>query len=134
MTYRSKPTYLEIASSACSKGDGLRALAVELGVDLADTVFFGDNHNDVSAFEVAGTAVAVANAVDPALDAARSSPGTTARTASPSTSRSGWRVAERRSPGAVRGTGLEPITLRLAWTTTGRRTDAGNRARRSAVG
>ena len=70
VTYRSKSTYLEIANAACSKGDGLRALAAELGVDVADTVFFGDNHNDVSAFEVAGTAVAVANAVDPALDAA----------------------------------------------------------------
>ena len=70
VTYRSKATYLEIANAACSKGDGLRALADELGIDVADTVFFGDNHNDVSAFAVAGTAVAVANAVDPALDAA----------------------------------------------------------------
>lgn len=70
VTYRSKPTYLEIANAGCSKGDGLQALAGELGVDLADTVFFGDNHNDVSAFAVAGTAVAVANAVDPALEAA----------------------------------------------------------------
>lgn len=70
VTYRSKDTYLEIANAACSKGDGLRALAGELGVSVDDTVFFGDNHNDVSAFEVAGTAVAVANAVDPALDAA----------------------------------------------------------------
>ena len=70
VTYRSKATYLEIANAACSKGDGLRALADELGVDVSDTVFFGDNHNDVSAFAVAGTAVAVANAVDPALDAA----------------------------------------------------------------
>ncbi|MFM6848225.1 MAG: HAD hydrolase family protein, partial [Terrabacter sp.] len=70
VAYRSKPTYLEIASSACSKGDGLASLAAELGLDLADTVFFGDNHNDVSAFAVAGTAVAVANAVDPALEAA----------------------------------------------------------------
>ena len=67
---RSKPTYLEIANAACSKGDGLRALAGELGIDVADTVFFGDNHNDVSAFAVAGTAVAVSNAVEPALDAA----------------------------------------------------------------
>jgi len=70
VTYRSKATYLEIANAACSKGDGLRALADELGIDVADTIFFGDNHNDVSAFAVAGTAVAVANAVDPALDAA----------------------------------------------------------------
>ena len=67
VAYRSKSTYLEIASSGCSKGEALRALAGELGVDLDDTVFFGDNHNDVSAFEVAGTAVAVANAVEPAL-------------------------------------------------------------------
>jgi Cof subfamily protein (haloacid dehalogenase superfamily) len=70
VTYRSKRTYLEIANAACSKGDGLQALANELGVAVEDTVFFGDNHNDVSAFAVAGTAVAVANAVDPALDAA----------------------------------------------------------------
>lgn len=70
VTYRSKDTYLEMANAACSKGDGLRALADELGIDVADTVFFGDNHNDVSAFEVAGTAVAVSNAVEPALDAA----------------------------------------------------------------
>ena len=70
VTYRSKRTYLEIANADCSKGDGLRALAGELGIDVADTVFFGDNHNDVSAFAVAGTAVAVSNAVEPALDAA----------------------------------------------------------------
>jgi Cof subfamily protein (haloacid dehalogenase superfamily) len=70
VTYRSKATCLEIANAACSKGDGLRALAGELGIDVADTVFFGDNHNDVSAFAVAGTAVAVSNAVEPALDAA----------------------------------------------------------------
>jgi hydroxymethylpyrimidine pyrophosphatase-like HAD family hydrolase len=70
VTYRSKSTYLEIANAECSKGDGLRALAGELGTDIADTVFFGDNHNDVSAFAVAGTAVAVSNAVDPALAAA----------------------------------------------------------------
>ena len=70
VTYRSKPTYLEIANAACSKGDGLRALAEELAIDVVDTVFFGDNHNDVSAFAVAGTAVAVSNAVEPALDAA----------------------------------------------------------------
>lgn len=52
------------------------------------------------------------------------------------TRRSGGDEDERAPTRAdgVRGTGLEPITLRLAWTTTGRQTDAGNRARRSAVG
>ncbi len=183
-------TYLEIANADCSKGDGLRALAGELGIDVADTVFFGDNHNDVSAFAVAGTAVAVSNAVEPALDAATVVTGhhredgvaeyledwlaialSAARLdrsgssithpgcwhgdvpAQQSTASGGagrhHKSAGRRNPvpgcpgrhhksararSRVRGTRHEPITLRLAWTTTGRQTDAGNRARRSAVG
>jgi Cof subfamily protein (haloacid dehalogenase superfamily) len=69
--YRSKPTYLEIANSACSKGSGLRAVAEELGVSLDDCTFFGDNYNDLSAFEVVGTSVAVANAKDEVLEAAK---------------------------------------------------------------
>jgi Cof subfamily protein (haloacid dehalogenase superfamily) len=70
VTYRSKDTYLEVASAACSKGAGVRAVAKELGVDLADTVFYGDNDNDLSAFAVVGTAVAVANAKPHVLAAA----------------------------------------------------------------
>ncbi|WPO86972.1 HAD-IIB family hydrolase [Herbiconiux sp. KACC 21604] len=60
--YRSKPTYLEIAAAGCSKGTGVATVAAHLGVPLADCVFFGDNHNDLPAFEVVGTPVAVANA------------------------------------------------------------------------
>ena len=70
VTYRSKDTYLEVASAACSKGAGVRAVASELGVALADTVFYGDNDNDLSAFAVVGTAVAVANAKPHVLAAA----------------------------------------------------------------
>lgn len=70
VTYRSKDTYLEIASSECSKGHGLIAVALELKVDLADCYFFGDNYNDLSAFEVVGTSVAVANSKDAVLAAA----------------------------------------------------------------
>lgn len=70
VTYRSKDTYLEIASAACSKGEGLRAVAGALGIDLADTCYFGDNFNDLSAFAVAGTAVAVAGARPEVLAAA----------------------------------------------------------------
>lgn len=62
VAYRSSASYLEIANAACSKGHGIAAAARELGVDRADTYYFGDNHNDLPAFEVAGTAVAVANA------------------------------------------------------------------------
>ncbi len=70
VTYRSKTTYLEIANAGCTKGEGLRAVAAEQGVDLADVVFFGDNYNDLPAFAVVGTAVAVANAREPVLAAA----------------------------------------------------------------
>jgi Cof subfamily protein (haloacid dehalogenase superfamily) len=76
VTYRSKDTYLEIASAHCSKGDGLRVVADDLGVSLDDCYFFGDNYNDLPAFAVVGTSVAVANAKPAVLDAA------TVRTAS----------------------------------------------------
>ncbi|GAA2227527.1 HAD hydrolase family protein [Herbiconiux moechotypicola] len=68
--YRSKPTYLEIANAACSKGSGVLAVAESLGVPASECVFFGDNHNDLPAFAVVGTAVAVANAQPPVLAAA----------------------------------------------------------------
>ena len=70
VTYRSKPTYLEIANARCSKGAGLRSILPDLGVNPSDCTFFGDNVNDLSAFEVVGTAVAVANAKDEVLAAA----------------------------------------------------------------
>jgi Cof subfamily protein (haloacid dehalogenase superfamily) len=70
VTYRSKDTYLEIASASCSKGDGLRMVALQLGVDLDECYFFGDNYNDLPAFGVVGTSVAVANAKPAVLDAA----------------------------------------------------------------
>lgn len=62
VAYRSSDTYLEIANAGCSKGRGLDSVARELNTDPAETYYFGDNHNDLSAFTVAGTAVAVANA------------------------------------------------------------------------
>jgi Cof subfamily protein (haloacid dehalogenase superfamily) len=72
VTYRSKETYLEIANVESSKGLALEMLAADMGVDIADTVFFGDNLNDLPAFEVAGVSVAVANAVPAVLEAADS--------------------------------------------------------------
>jgi Cof subfamily protein (haloacid dehalogenase superfamily) len=70
VTYRSKATYLEVASARCSKGAGVRSIAADLGIDLDDTVFYGDNDNDLSAFAVVGTSVAVANAKPHVLAAA----------------------------------------------------------------
>lgn len=67
VTYRSKDTYLEIANAACSKGTGLLAVANLLGVAREDLFYFGDNFNDLPAFEVVGHPIAVANARPEAL-------------------------------------------------------------------
>lgn len=52
------------------KGDGLTAVADQLGLDPTDFVAIGDSENDVSMFEVAGKSYAVANADSRALAAA----------------------------------------------------------------
>jgi phosphoglycolate phosphatase (TIGR01487 family) len=52
------------------KGDGLRSVAETLGLDPEAFVAVGDSENDVSTFETAGRSFAVANADDPARDAA----------------------------------------------------------------
>jgi Cof subfamily protein (haloacid dehalogenase superfamily) len=56
--------WLTVQDVAVSKGHGLRALAERLGIDLADTVAFGDAANDIPMLEAAGHGVAVANALD----------------------------------------------------------------------
>ncbi len=48
------------------KGKGLRALCAALGVDLADTMAFGDNWNDVPMLDLAGAAYLMEGA-DPVL-------------------------------------------------------------------
>lgn len=70
VTYRSKETYLEIASAGCSKGMGVTAAAAELGVDRRDCYFFGDNYNDIPAFGAVGTSIAVANGKSSVIEAA----------------------------------------------------------------
>ena len=52
------------------KGAGLRWLCAHLGVDVADTVAFGDASNDVTMLEAAGDGVAMANAILEAVAAA----------------------------------------------------------------
>ncbi|MEW1952707.1 Cof-type HAD-IIB family hydrolase [Terrabacter sp. NPDC080008] len=70
ISYRSKDTYLEIANGNCSKGDAVKSVAGDLQVALSDVVFFGDNYNDLPAFAVVGTSVAVANGRPEVLAAA----------------------------------------------------------------
>lgn len=76
ITYRSKDTYLEICNSGCSKGDAVEAIIRERGIEPHETYYFGDNYNDISAFSVVGTSIAVANSKPEVLAAATS---TTAR-------------------------------------------------------
>ena len=54
---------IEINSRDAQKGSALRKLAEAIGVDPADTMAFGDDLNDLSMIEAAGTGVAMANAV-----------------------------------------------------------------------
>jgi Cof subfamily protein (haloacid dehalogenase superfamily) len=61
--YRSRPTYLELASIAVSKGSALKLLLDrKFGISLKQTIVFGDNYNDIDMLEAAGHGVAVADA------------------------------------------------------------------------
>ena len=53
-----------------SKGSGLRALTADMGISPEEVLVLGDARNDVPMFQVAGTAVAVANAKKIAKEAA----------------------------------------------------------------
>jgi Cof subfamily protein (haloacid dehalogenase superfamily) len=60
--YRSRPTYLELAPRAISKGSALELLLKRKNhSSLAEVIAFGDNYNDIELLRVAGHGVAVAN-------------------------------------------------------------------------
>ena len=63
------PNNIEINDKAATKGEALRFLCRHLGVDVRDTMAFGDGSNDMTMIRAAGIGVAMANA-DPALRAA----------------------------------------------------------------
>lgn len=65
---KSLPYFLELASPAISKGNGLAFVAEHLGFTAERTVAFGDGENDLELLEWAGFGVAVENA-DEALRA-----------------------------------------------------------------
>lgn len=56
--------FVEITGLGSHKATGLEKTAARLGFTAADTIVFGDNHNDLSMFEWAGHAVAMGNALD----------------------------------------------------------------------
>lgn len=59
----SAPFYLEINAKGADKGTGLADFAAARGIDLARTIAFGDNENDIAMLSTAGTGVAMGNAL-----------------------------------------------------------------------
>lgn len=64
------PQYLEVVPEGISKMTGIRFLAEQLGVDMADTIAVGDETNDIEMIKAAGIGVAVSNANPVAKEAA----------------------------------------------------------------
>lgn len=61
---KSKPTYLEITNRQASKAFALSFLLKKYGLTAAQTIAFGDNHNDIEMLQLAGLGIAMANAPD----------------------------------------------------------------------
>lgn len=56
------PEFTDITSVEADKGKGLEAMAAHLGLDIAETMAFGDGGNDISIIRKAGIGVAMGNA------------------------------------------------------------------------
>ena len=68
--YLSAPWFLEVMPKGTDKGSGLRAICADAGIDVRDTIAFGDSFNDIAMIRTAGMGVAMANAEQAVKDAA----------------------------------------------------------------
>ena len=66
----SLPWNIEINSSGATKGKALKMLCAALGIDVRDTLAFGDGTNDLDMIQTAGVGVAMGNAVEEVKQAA----------------------------------------------------------------
>lgn len=57
---------VEIVPKGCHKGTGILEVCAYLGIDIKDTIAFGDSANDIGMLKTAGTAVVVGNGSDAA--------------------------------------------------------------------
>lgn len=62
--FRSVPTLIEITPSGSTKGQGLELVFKAKHWDPNELIVFGDGENDISMFQMAGKAIAMANAFD----------------------------------------------------------------------
>lgn len=58
------PAFCDVTSAAADKANGIRAIAAHMGIDISETMAFGDGGNDMSMLRAAGTGVAMGNALD----------------------------------------------------------------------
>lgn len=58
------PAFTDITAADADKGKGLHAMAEFLGLDIAETMAFGDGGNDITIIQEAGIGVAMGNARD----------------------------------------------------------------------
>lgn len=58
------PAFTDITAGDADKGKGLQAMASYLGLDIDETMAFGDGGNDITIIEKAGVGVAMGNAGD----------------------------------------------------------------------
>ncbi|WP_172276220.1 Cof-type HAD-IIB family hydrolase [Xylanibacter muris] len=64
------PEFTDITSQKADKGKGLIAMARHIGLDISETMAFGDGGNDTAILRTAGIGVAMGNACDKAIQAA----------------------------------------------------------------
>lgn len=67
---RSLPEFLEVLNKKANKGNALTDLIAELGLKEEEVMAMGDQHNDLTMFAVAGTTVAMGNAIPELKEAA----------------------------------------------------------------
>lgn len=75
---KSAPFFLEVFDHRAGKGPSLQKLAEHLGIDRAEVMAIGDQENDLTMLQFAGTSVAMGNAIDAAKQVARFTTGSNA--------------------------------------------------------
>jgi len=68
---KSAPFFLEVFDQRAGKGPSLQKLAEHLGIDRANVMAIGDQENDLTMLQYAGTSVAMGNAIDAVKAVAR---------------------------------------------------------------
>ena len=58
------PAFTDITAKGADKGEGIRTLAAHLGLDIQNTIAFGDGGNDISMIKAAGIGIAMGNALE----------------------------------------------------------------------